>query len=435
VTPSPNTLTACEAAARIAAGELQSEALVRACLNRIALREPELRAWAHIDADGALHAAREADKIRQSNACLLGPLHGIPVGIKDVIATKALRTEYNSEIYVGHQTQVDAAAVTMLRAAGAVIIGKTETVEFAAWGGRVAPTGNPRDTTRTPGGSSSGSAAAVADDMVPIALGTQTGGSVIRPASFCGVVGFKPTFGAVSTEGIKRYAATLDTLGWYARSVEDVALLARVFDVSDDPIPAPPSPEMLRIGICRTPYWEAARPETQAALAEAGRRLSDGGAVVTDLTLGAEFSVLNEIRQTVMWAEGRVSFLDLHHIVPNKISPGIRKSMERIGNKRLCAALDHAATLRPVFDASARAFDAVITPSAPGEAPVGLAFTGDSIFNGLWTLLHVPCINLPGLTGPQGLPVGIQLVGARYADAHLLAVAQTVVGLLDRSDR
>jgi len=429
---SANTLSASEAAARIAAGELQSEVLVRACLDRIARREPDVRAWAHVDAEGALRAAREADKVQQCNARPLGPLHGIPIGIKDVVGTADLRTEYNSEIYLGHRTHADAAAVTILRAAGAVIIGKTETVEFAAWGGRVAPTGNPHDLLRTPGGSSSGSAAAVADCMVPIAVGTQTGGSLIRPASYCGVVGFKPTFGTVSLEGVKRYATTLDTLGWYARSVEDVALLARVFDVSDEPTPKPTLSETLRIGACRTPYWDASHSETKAALAEAKRRLSSAGAVVTDLELGADFSALNEHRQTVMWAEGRVNFLDLQRAAPDKISPGIRKSMERISNKRLCAALDQAAALRPVFDALAGDFDAVIAPSAPGEAPIGLGSTGDSIFNGLWTLLHVPCINLPGLTGPQGLPVGIQLVGGRYTDASLLAVARTVAGLLRR---
>jgi Asp-tRNA(Asn)/Glu-tRNA(Gln) amidotransferase A subunit family amidase len=268
--------------------------------------------------------------------------------------------------------------------------------------------------------------------MVPLALGTQTGGSTIRPAAYCGVVGYKPTFGTVSTEGVKRYAVTLDTLGWYARSVEDAALLARVFEVSDSPIPDPPPARSLRIGMCRTPYWGAGRPETQAALLETGRRLTDAGAQVTEIELGAAFSHLDEMRRIVMWAEGRVGFLDLQHTAPDKISPGIRKSMERIGKERLCAALDGAAALRPVFDALAREFDAIIAPSAPSEAPVGLASTGNAIFNGFWTLLHVPCINLPGLSGPAGLPVGVQLVGPRYADAELLAVARTIGDLLTR---
>jgi Asp-tRNA(Asn)/Glu-tRNA(Gln) amidotransferase A subunit family amidase len=266
--------------------------------------------------------------------------------------------------------------------------------------------------------------------MVPLALGTQTGGSIVRPASYCGVVGFKPTYGTVSTEGVKRYANTLDTLGWYARSVDDIALLARVFEVVDNRVLATPSPQTLRIGVCRTPYWDAGLPATHAALTEATRQLIDAGAAVTDLTLGPDFSALDDLRRTIMWAEGRVSFLNLRQAVPDRISPSMRKSMEGIGNDRLCAALDEAAVLRPAFDALMRPLDAVIAPSAQGEAPLGLASTGGAMFNGLWTLLHVPCISLPGLTGAHGLPVGIQLVGPRYSDAKLLAAAQTVAGLL-----
>lgn len=429
----PNKLTATEAAARIAAGELESEALVRACLDRIAHREPEVRAWVQVDADGALRAAREADRRRRANAHPFGPLHGIPIGVKDVIAAAGLRTEYNSEIYIGHVAHSDAAVVALLRAAGAIILGKTETVEFAAWGGRVAPTCNPRDLSRTPGGSSTGSAAAVADGMVPIALGTQTGGSMIRPASFCGVVGFKPTFGTVSTEGVKPYAAMLDTVGWYARSVADVALVASVLDISDEPGREPPAPEQLRIGLCRTPYWEGSLAATRAALTESVARLVEAGAVVTDIELGEDFKSVDDVRWTVMRALGRVSFLHLQRTAPDKLSPGIRRSMERIDDATLRTTLDRAAMLRSRFDTMAARFDAVMTPSAPGEAPAGLASTGPSIFNGLWTLLHVPCISLPGLIGPQGMPVGIQLVGARYSDARLLAVAQTIAPLLGGS--
>jgi len=219
-------------------------------------------------------------------------------------------------------------------------------------------------------------------------------------------------------------------VGWYARSVEDAALLAHVLEVCDEPMPQPRALDGLRVGLCRTPYWDRSLAEVRAALAEASRRLTAAGAVVTELELGAEFATLNDDRQTVMWAQGRVSFLHLQRTAPDKLSPGIRKSMERIGNAKLGAALDRVAELRPRFDAMASEFDAVMTPSAPGEAPVGVAFTGDAIFNGLWTALHVPCISLPGLTGPHGMPVGIQLVGARYSDARLLAVAQTVGRLL-----
>ena len=331
-----------------------------------------MRAWAQIDAEGALRAAREADKLRQIRSSRLRPLHGIPIGVKDVIGTAELRTEYNSPIYRGHRTNADAAAVATLRAAGAIVIGKTETVEFAAWRGRISLARNPNDLSRTPGGSSSGSAAAVADCMVPLTLGTQTGGSIIRPASYCGVVGFKPTFNTVSTEGVKRYSGTLDTLGWYARSVEDVELIARIFEVSDESQRRPLQAEALRVGFCGTPYLEAAGPETRAALTETRKRLIRAGATVADIELDEKYANLNECRQIVMRAEGRVSFLDLERTQPEKISPGIRETMKRVENRALCSALDHAAVLRPAFDELARNFDAIVAPSAPGEAPSGL---------------------------------------------------------------
>lgn len=424
-----NELTASQAAALLATGEIESEALVRACLARIAQRESHVRAWASVNAEGALHAAREADKLRIAKRPL-GPLHGIPIGIKDNIATEDMPTEYNSEFYAKHRPSIDASAVTILRAAGAIILGKTETVEFAAWGGRVAPTRNPKDLARTPGGSSSGSAAAVADHMVPLALGTQTGGSLIRPASYCGVVAVKPTFGTVSMEGVKPYAPTLDTLGWYSRCVEDAQLLAYVMEVADEPAESPMPVTVLHVGICQTPYWDMSLPEGRAALAEARRRLEDAGATVSDLTLPPEFSELDDHRQTVMWAEGRISFLDILRVAAEKISRDIRKSMEPINKSRLCNALDYCSRLRRSFDELAGRFDAVLVPSAPGEAPEGLMSTGNSIFNGLWTILHVPCINLPGLTGSNGLPVGIQLVAPRYSDGKLLAVAKTLSQLL-----
>jgi Asp-tRNA(Asn)/Glu-tRNA(Gln) amidotransferase A subunit family amidase len=426
----PHSLTATEALASIASGTLDSESLIRDCLERIAARESKVRAWAQIDAEGALRAAREADKLRQVRSSRLGPLHGIPIGVKDVIGTAELRTEYNSPIYQDHRPNADAAAVAILRAAGAIVIGKTETVEFAAWRGRASLARNPNDLSRTPGGSSSGSAAAVADCMVPVALGTQTGGSMIRPASYCGVVGFKPTFNTVSTEGVKRYSGTLDTMGWYARSVDDVELIARIFEISDEPRRYPPKAKKLRLGFCSTPYLGAAAPETRAALTQTRERLIRAGATVADIELGEKYANLNECRQIIMRAEGRVSFLDLERTQPDKISEGIRETMKRIENRTLCSALDHAAALRPAFDELARNFDAIVAPSAPGEAPPGLESTGDSIFNGFWTLLHVPCINIPGLMSDRGLPVGIQLVGARYADAGLLAAAQTIVDLL-----
>src|SRR6185436_378398 len=213
----------------IAAGTLSSEDLVRDCLRQIGERESEVRAWAFVDTAGAIAAARNADTAKLLGAGPFGPLHGMPIGVKDIINTADMPTQHNSVIYRGNQSGSDAAVVMLLRAAGAVVIGKTETIEFAAHG-RLPVTRNPHDPSRTPGGSSSGSAAAVADMMVPLSLGTQTGGSVVRPASFCGVFGFKPTWGAISAEGAKLFSVTLDTSGWYARAIGDIALLAKVFE-------------------------------------------------------------------------------------------------------------------------------------------------------------------------------------------------------------
>jgi Asp-tRNA(Asn)/Glu-tRNA(Gln) amidotransferase A subunit family amidase len=414
-------LTASEAARRIAANELSSEALVRACLDRIAAREPGVRAWAWLDPQRAIAEAREIDTRLRQKPDSVGPLAGVPFGVKDVIDTEDYPTQHNSRVYRGRRPAVDAPCVAILRAAGAVVLGKTETVEFASHG-RHAVTLNPHDPARTPGGSSSGSAAAVAEAMVPVALGTQTGGSVIRPASFCGVFGFKPTHGTVSLEGVSSFAPTLDTLGWHARSAEDLALLAAAYGVADEPVPPAPGPGELRIGVCRTPNWEKADPGSRDALQVAADRLAKAGARVLDAELPAPFARLDRLKDIVMRGEGGTAFRVLDRAWPHLMSPGFGKMVhEGPGRAALRDALDEAAALRPAFDALAAEFDAILTPSSTGEAP-DTRTTGDAVFNGLWTLLHVPCATIPGLTGPHGMPVGIQLVAARYADAKLLAV-------------
>src|SRR5579872_5209297 len=303
-------LTAAEAAALIAAGDLSSEDLVRACIARIVEREPKVRAWVTINFDQVIGAAREADKVRELNSKRLGSLHGVPFGVKDVINTAELPTEQNSPIYRGHRPGSDASIVMSLRAAGAIVLGKTETVEFAA-DGRNPMTRNPHALSRSPGGSSSGSAAAVADLMVPIAVGTQTGGSLIRPAAYCGVFGFKPTHGTVSTEGIKLISHTLDTAGWYARSVEDLSLVAGVLEVSDAPMPAPKEPHALRIGVCRTPFWGEALPGTRALIEQAVRLLASAGASLEEVELPPEFDEIDDLKNTIMRAEARCAFLSL----------------------------------------------------------------------------------------------------------------------------
>jgi Asp-tRNA(Asn)/Glu-tRNA(Gln) amidotransferase A subunit family amidase len=425
----PHLLTATEAASAIAAGDLTSETLIRGCLARIEDREPTLRAWATLDPVHALGQARERDRHQARNGPL-GALHGVPVGIKDMIDTADLPTQHNSPIYAGHRPGQDAACVAILRAAGAVVLGKTETVEFAA-GGRKAPTTNPHDPGRTPGGSSSGSAATVADGHVPLALGTQTGGSTIRPASFCGVYAMKPSWGLVNREGVKIFSLTLDTVGWYARSVADLALVAEVFAIPDVPA-AMASARGMRIAVCPSPVFEHAAPETRAALARGRDILETHGIKTETLELPPRFDGLAAAQERVMHGEGRVAFLAEYRRAGHLLDDDFKGRVENrqgITPQQLRDAYDLAAECRVAFDAIAAQYDAILTPAAPGEAPQGLAFTGDAVFNKIWTLLHVPCVAVPGFHGPNGLPVGLQLVAARFADARVLAAAEVVGGL------
>jgi Asp-tRNA(Asn)/Glu-tRNA(Gln) amidotransferase A subunit family amidase len=411
--------------AQLRSGALSAQTLAQACLQRVAQRDADVRAWTTLRPDLVLAQAAAADH-RRAQGLPLGPLHGLPVGVKDVIATADLPTQHNSPLHQGEQPGVDAACVSLLRAAGAVIFGKTDTVEFAATGRRAA-TRNPHDLARTPGGSSSGSAAAVADRHVPLALGTQTGGSTIRPASFCGIWAIKPTWGLVSTEGCKRYAPTLDTLGWMAQSAADLRLLLDVFDA--EPAPAAAMPFALggaRIAVCHTPMWARADPATQQALLDAQAMLQQAGAQVEELPLPPAFAALPALQLLVMRAEGGVSFLNEYRLHGDALEASLRDQvLQTDGSTRaqLCAAYDAAAACRTQFDALAAGFDAVLTPSTPGVAPLGLQNTGDLVFNGLWTLLHVPCVNVPGWTGEHGLPVGLTLTGPRFADRQVLAVA------------
>ena len=415
----PYPLGAARAAAMIRAGTLTAERLVRDCLDRIEARDADVRAWSFIDPDQVLRTARELDK-----QPALSPLHGVPIGIKDMIDTVDMPTQHNSPIYRGHRPAQDAACVATLRAAGALIIGKTDTTEFAA-AGRFAATRNPFDLYRTPGGSSSGSAAAVADGQVPLALGTQTGGSTIRPASFCGVFALKPTWGAVSREGVKLYSATLDTVSWFAREVEDLGLLADLFGLADDKAPHAVPAAQLRIALCRSPDWAAAEPATVMAIKAAAEALRQAGAVVEQVDLPPAFDRLGEMQATIMHAEGRAAFLSLARSHPHLLHDDFKARAENRGGitrASLIEAYDQAGRCRTEFDAIAAGYDAILTPSAKGVAPLG-GHPGDAVFNRMWTLLHVPCVNLPGFKTAEGLPVGVTLVGARFTDRQLLQVA------------
>jgi Asp-tRNA(Asn)/Glu-tRNA(Gln) amidotransferase A subunit family amidase len=430
----PHDLTAAEAARLIAERALTAEELTRACLARIEARDPVVKAWVTVDPDRAIARARELDK-RQAASGLLGPLHGLPVGIKDMIDTADLPTTNNSPLYQGHRPAQDAQAVRFLTAAGAYVLGKTDTVEFAG-AGRKAATRHPRDPARTPGGSSSGSGAAVGDRQVPLALGTQTGGSHIRPASFNGIYALKPTHGTVPWPGARQFAQTLDTIGWYGRSPDDLILVAQAYRVAGiDALPDLPA-EGLRIGVARTHNWDKAAPETHAAIERAAALLAEVGATVTDLDLPAGFERLNDDQRAVMRWEAQAQFLPdvLEH--GDAAHPGFHDwalNKEGVTPERYLDALNNAAACRAALDGLFGAsLDAILTPSAVGEAPLGPEqTTGDAIMNSMWTLLHAPCINIPGATGPNGLPVGVTLAGPRLGDARLLAVAKSAAPVID----
>ena len=417
----PWRLTASEAAAAVASGDLTSEALVRSCLERIEDRESEVRAWVHLDPDYALEQAREAD--RKGGR---GPLHGVPFGVKDVIDSAGLPTEYGSPaIHGGHRPDRDAACVAAMRASGAVLLGKTVSTEFATF--TPGKTRNPHNPAHTPGGSSSGSAAAVGASMTPIAFGNQTAGSLIRPAAFCGVVGLKPTHGTVDLGGILTLEPSFDTLGYMARSVDDVAVF---YDIVRGAPPAPPPdrPDRTpRVGLCRTHFWDRAGRASRDALARAADRLSDLGAEVFDRDLPDDFATLPDSHGVILNAGLARSLARQYADRRGDLSARLRGMIED-GLGRDAAALDaavaHAERCRSAADSMFADCDALLSPSAPGEAPEGLGSTGDPIFQTTWTLLHVPCVTLPWGVGPNGLPVGVQLIARRGADRSLLALAK-----------
>jgi Asp-tRNA(Asn)/Glu-tRNA(Gln) amidotransferase A subunit family amidase len=420
-------LTAVATASRIAGGTLTATAALECFLAVIAERERDVRAFAFVATEQARRQAAALD----AGSAPAGLLHGVPVAVKDVMDTADMPTEYGSALYRGHRPARDAACVAVLRAEGAVVLGKARTVEFASLG-RVAETRNPHDPRRTPGGSSSGSAAAVAAGMVPIALGTQTGGSTIRPAAYCGVAGMKPTFGTVPIEGMKPYAPSLDTVGWMARTVGDLALLAKVYRIGRES-GAAELPEVSRIGFYRTPYWEAAGADTRNALARTVALLRQAGVEVEEVAGPEGAERLNEAQDIIMHGEGRVAFLSEYLRWRDDLHPEFIAEVENrrgIDAPAMRWARDYLGSLRPRFDDAMADFDAWLVPAVPGEAPVGLSSTGDPVFNRLWTALHGPAVTVPGLAGASGLPVGVQLVAGRYRDARLLSAALRVESLI-----
>ncbi len=418
----PAKLTATEADRAMRDGRLHPVELMEACLERIAERELAVRAFAWFDAEAARGVALLA---RQ------GALHGLPIGVKDVLDTADMPSEYGSPIWRGWQPRADAAAVAWARAAGGVMMGKTVTTEFATR--KPGPTANPHNRKHTPGGSSSGSAAGVADCFFPLAYGTQTAGSVIRPAAFCGIVGYKPSYGTINRFGMKLMSESLDTVGVMARSVADCALFAGAVAGRDLGDPDARPERAPRIGICRSPAWGAALPETQALLPRVATALARAGATVVDRELSPEVAAIADAHPIVMNNEsGRALGWELSN-APEQISDGLRERLEFGLSQSEAAVAEAYAT----FDRAQREFpicmeglDALVTPSAPGQAPAGLQWTGDPVFNLIWTSLHVPCVTVPAGIGPDGLPLGIQIVTRMGEDRQALAWAQWVTAAL-----
>jgi Asp-tRNA(Asn)/Glu-tRNA(Gln) amidotransferase A subunit family amidase len=417
----PNRLSAADAVAQLASGALTAEALTRACLERAEERKA-VKAWTWLDPEQALAQARAADRAGRP-----GLLAGLPIGVKDIIDTADMPTGHGSPIYRGNRPFADAACVALLRMAGAVILGKTVTTEFANRFPGI--TVNPHNPAHTPGGSSSGSAASVADCQAPAGLGTQTGGSVIRPAAFCGVVGYKPSFGEFSRGGIKLQCHNLDTLGILCRSVDDLALLRAALTASphrkiDHAAGAP------RIGVCRTPAWDAAEPATQALIERSAARLAAAGAQVSEISFAPEFADILEHHRRIFNFEAARNYAYEYEEHHDQVSQVLRDTVLTPGRElpleAYVEAVEAAEAFRHHLDDLFGEVDVLLTPSAAGEAPEGLGSTGDPSFNSIWTLAWTPSVTLPAGPGPRGLPLGIQLVGPRFRDEALLDAAAWV---------
>jgi Asp-tRNA(Asn)/Glu-tRNA(Gln) amidotransferase A subunit family amidase len=434
---SPSELTATEAAARLASGDTTSEELVQACLDRIAALEPEVQAWAFLDRDRALEQARAADAQRKEGKGI-GPLHGVPIGIKDIIDTADMPTEHGSAVFKGRRPYEDAACITALRRAGAVILGKTVTTELATL--TPSRTRNPVNLEHTPGGSSSGSAAAVAAGMVPLAVGTQTGGSVIRPAAFCGVYGFKPTFGVIPRFGVLTQSPALDTVGVFGRSIEDVALTVdalQAYDERDAASLSTSRPRLLAtatqdwplpplLAFVKTHAWNDADAATREAFGELVEAL---GGQVTEITLDNTIESGLASAKKVQDVEMAAHYGPLLDRAPDLFSQGLAA---RIEEGRRVQGTDYFAALsaRERFYASTSEifldYGTILTPAALGPAPKDHGTTGSPVFCAFWTYLGVPAVTLP-LLETDGMPMGIQLVGPRRDDGRLLRSARWLV--------
>jgi Asp-tRNA(Asn)/Glu-tRNA(Gln) amidotransferase A subunit family amidase len=440
------TLSLSQAAIDIREGRITSAELVADCLKRIDEVDADIEAWAFLDRDHTMRQAEAADAHRRHGKAV-GPLHGVPVGIKDIFDTGDMPTELGSRLWAGRTPRRDAAAVARLRAAGAVIMGKTVTTEYAYF--TPGKTRNPHDPKRTPGGSSSGSAAAVAAHMVPGAIGSQTNGSVIRPAAFCGVVGFKPTHGLIPRSGALLLSRALDHVGVFTRTVEDAALLAEVLAGLDEEDPdtraiarpplaqvaasEPPLPP--RFAFVRSPAWKHVEPAMSEAFGELVEAL---GEAASEVELGAGFDRVLDMHRTVMEVEMAHNLHRDYEQGRDQLSERLRGLIER-GRKQLAVdytrAVAGAAPLNDALDSVFDEYDAILTPAAPGEAPASLETTGNPVCCTIWTYLGTPAVSLPLLRSEAGLPLGVQLIGRRGNDARLLRTARWLVTTLGGKGR
>ncbi len=415
--------TATDLLAAYRAGSLDPAKVVDDCLARIAKEDSALRAWQHVAADAARQGARDLPREVAERA-----LHGVPVGIKDIMETRDMPTTWGTDYLYAERSPWDAAPVALLRRAGAIPLGKTVSTEMAYF--QPGPTVNPHDPNRTPGGSSSGSAAAVAAGMVPLALGSQTAASVIRPASYCGIVGFKPSHGLFPLAGVVTLSPSLDTLGWFARSVDDIALaygaLLGIAPVQLDSCPL----ETLRISVGVVPRPAPLEPAGEQALASVSRKLADAGVTVRELDLPEAVHGLADVHNRLMAFEASRSCACIHDAFGDRLSAQLRELLDRgaaLGER------DHAECRQALAIQAARITEGMaenellLTPSATGEAPEAGAGTGNPIHSRIWTALGFPSISLPLAHGPNGLPLGMQLIAPHGHDLRLLAAAREIM--------
>lgn len=422
-TTEPYNLSVLEIVRGIDAQTLRVEVLVESLLEVVAERDAQIGAWAHLERDTVLAAARRLD-----SSTSRGPLRGVPFGVKDNIDTHDMPTGYGSSIHAGKTPLRDAACVALMRGAGALLFGKTVTTEFAHR--HPGKTRNPWNLAHTPGGSSSGSAAAVAAGMVPVAFGSQTTGSVIRPAAYCGVVGYKPTFGEFNTSGVIENTPSFDTLGLFARSIDDIALVrAGLLEEPFEPSTVPALAE-LRVGICRTPFWSQVDADTQVLLDDAAGTLKRVGATLVDFAGDAALGALEEMSRRISGYEFAHSLAHERIHSPQGLSAVLREGRMADGvntsREDYIRALRGVERARLVHDEHMEGYDVLITPSAPGAAPEGLEDTGSPIFNMPWTTLHTPAITVPAFRTAAGMPIGLQIVARRWADTHLLGCATAI---------